>query len=80
MEVTYILIFQLLVLLSIPLYGSFFIERQSVVILFTNRNVCGFMKDGMKLLNMETLISKKATWEISMTLWTFLLQSCLCRV
>jgi hypothetical protein len=36
------------------MYESFLVERQFITILFANVNVSGFVKVGMKLLNIET--------------------------
>jgi hypothetical protein len=44
------------------------VERQFVMILFANVNVCGFVKVGMKLLNIETLVTRNAIQEISLNM------------
>jgi hypothetical protein len=53
---------------QIALCGSFFLERLFIKILFTSTNVnaSGFVKVGMKLLNIGTLINRNAMREISL--------------
>jgi hypothetical protein len=40
------------------------VERQFITILFANVNVSGFVRVGMKLLNIETLVTRNTIKEI----------------
>jgi hypothetical protein len=48
-----------------PLHGIFFVERQFKKTLLTNVNDYGFAKVGVKLLNVETPVTRKAIREVS---------------
>jgi hypothetical protein len=41
------------------------------MILFANINVSGFVKVGMKFLNVETLVTRNAIWEILLNMQEF---------
>jgi hypothetical protein len=47
------------------------LERQFIT-LFANVNVYGFVKVGMKLLNIETLVTRNAILEISLNIQNFI--------
>jgi hypothetical protein len=47
------------------------VERQFITILFANVNVSGFVKVGMKLLNIEMLVTRIAIREISLNMEDF---------
>jgi hypothetical protein len=53
------------------MYESFLVERQFITILFANVNVSGFVKLVMKLLNIETLVTRNAIREISLNIQDF---------
>jgi hypothetical protein len=53
------------------MYGSFLVERQFITILSANVNVSGCVKVGMKLLNIETLVTRNAVWEVSFNMPDF---------
>jgi hypothetical protein len=44
------------------------VERQFITILFAIVNVSCFVKVGMKLLHIETLVTRNAIWEISLNM------------
>jgi hypothetical protein len=47
------------------------VERQFITILFANVNVSGFVKVGMTLLNIETLVTRNAIQEVSLNMQDF---------
>jgi hypothetical protein len=56
---------------QIPLDRSFFVETKVMTILFTNVNVYGFLKVGMKLFKVEMPVTRNSIREISLNIQDF---------